>query len=97
MKYNNSVHEFERQSVVIKLKEQESNHNARVEVYERKITALTEEVRQMKEILKVDQKRSPEKQHKERELIASLEAKIQLLNYQNSQLKEQLAKKSSII
>lgn len=54
MKYNNSVHEFERQSIVIKLKEQESNHNARVEVYERKINALTEEVRQMKEILKVD-------------------------------------------
>lgn len=71
----------------MKLKEQESNHNVKVEVYEKKIATLTEEVRKMKELVKLEQRRSPEKEHRDRELIASLEARIQLLNYENSQLK----------
>ncbi len=42
MKYNNSVNEFQKQSIMVKLQEQESSHGVRVEVYEKKIAVLTE-------------------------------------------------------
>ena len=43
------------------MQEQEQIHNSKVEVYEKKITFLTEEVRKMKELLKTEDKRSPER------------------------------------
>lgn len=72
MKYSNSVSEFQKQSVVVRMQDQEHHHNTKVEVYERKIADLTEEVRKMKELVKGEQNKSPEKQAKEKEVIASL-------------------------
>jgi hypothetical protein len=51
MKYNTSMSEFQKQSVVEKLKEQENHHANRIETYEMKIAALTKEVREMREIM----------------------------------------------
>lgn len=66
MKYNNSVNEFQKQSVMVKLQEQESDHHVKVEVYEKKIATLTDEVREMKDLIKAEQKRSPERENKEK-------------------------------
>ena len=51
----------------------------------------------MKDVVKTEGTRSPDLDSIQREYIAQLEAKVQLLTYENSQLRDENAKKSSII
>jgi len=78
MRNNGSVHEVQKHSVVEKLKQQERDNLEKIEAYEEKVAHLTQEVREMKHLLRIEN-RSPPTHDKDK--IQDLEAKVNLLCY----------------
>ena len=63
-------------------------------MYEHKIAELTEEVRNMKMLLK---QTDPQELKKCQEVIKQLQSQVNLLTIENQQLRDQLAKSNSIV
>ena len=94
MRSNNSLNEVNWQSAIEKQRENEQTYINKIEVYEHKIAELTEEVRNMKMLLK---QTDPQELKKSQEVIRLLQSQVNLLTMENQQLREQLAKSNSIV
>jgi predicted RNase H-like nuclease (RuvC/YqgF family) len=66
----------------------------KVDLYEKKIAELTEEVKNMKILLK---QTDPQELRKYQEIIKQLQSQVNRLSTENQQLREQLIKSSSIV
>lgn len=94
MRSNNSVNEVNWQSAIEKQRENEQTYINKIEVYEHKISELTEEVRNMKMLLK---QTDTQEMKKSQDIIKQLQSQVNLLTIENQQLREQLAKNNSIV
>lgn len=94
MRSNNSINEVNWQSAIEEQKENEHTYINKIEVYEHKIAELTEEVRNMKMLLK---QTDPQELKKCQEVIKQLQSQVNLLTIENQQLRDQLAKSNSIV
>ena len=97
MKYNTSIIDIQKHSYLTKMQEQEVSYNNRVQFYQKRIGELTQEVRNMKDVVKGEGKKNLEGENQLKEYIGQLEGRVQLLNYQNQRLREDNQRKSQII